>query len=255
MKRACWERWRFVAGLVGGLSGILSSGCGPSSALDGDAASSSGDVNAPVAYASHGRPNGGKPDTSSAPVPVLAWAPCGEDYPGVECAVATVPLDYRQPCEGATTGIALARVQAADPANRIGTVFVNPGGPGGSGVDLVMTWFGQFLGGLLGGRFDVIGFDPRGVGSSEPLRCFESADAETAFLASQPLFPYLAEQKRPFFQSALEFTHRCLDGRPRIAAHMSTADVVRDLDLLRQAVGDARLTYLGFSYGTYIGNT
>ena len=152
-------------------------------------------------------------------------------------------------------GIALARVPAADPAHKVGTVFVNPGGPGGSGVDMIFNGFGDFLGSVLGGRFDIVGFDPRGVGLSEPLRCFESEEAEAAFITSQPVFPYLAEQKRPFFQSALELTHRCLDGRPRIAAHMSTADVVRDLDLLRQAVGDARLTYLGFSYGSHIGNT
>ena len=134
MKRARCEGWRLVGGLVGGLSGILSSGCGPAGALDGDAAEGTGDVNAEVAYAGHGRPSGGKPD--AAPVPVLDWAPCGADFPGVECAVATVPLDYRQPCEGATTGIALARVPAADSANKVGTVFVNPGGPGGSGVDI-----------------------------------------------------------------------------------------------------------------------
>ena len=187
-------------------------------------------------------------------VPSLAWAPCGDDFPGVSCAVATVPLDHDQP-HGPAIGIALAKVPAADPAHKIGTVFVNPGGPGGSGVGLVINGFGAYLGALLEGRFDVVGFDPRGVASSEPLRCFESNEAEAALLAGSPLFPYEPEQARPFFQISNALTARCLGARARITAHMSTADVARDLDLLRQAVGDRRLTYLGFSYGTYLGNT
>jgi pimeloyl-ACP methyl ester carboxylesterase len=253
MKRVRRAGWGWLGGLVGSVSGIFLGGCGPAGDRDGDATAAP-DVNVAVASAVSSRPSSPRPG-SAPPVPALAWAPCGDDFPGVSCAVATVPLDYREPCGDATTSIALAKVPAADPAHKIGTVFVNPGGPGVSGVGLVLNGFGDLLGTLLGGRFDVVGFDPRGVGASEPLRCFESAEAEGAFLASQPLFPYLPEQKRPFFLSSLELAHRCLDGRPRIAAHMSTADVVRDLDLLRQAVGDARLTYLGFSYGSFLGNT
>ena len=187
-------------------------------------------------------------------VPTLAWAPCGDDFPGVSCAVAKLPLDYDQP-RGPAIGVALAKVAAADPAHKIGTVFVNPGGPGGSGVGLVINGFGEYLGALLEGRFDVVGFDPRGVASSEPLQCFDSNEAEAAFLAGLPAFPYLPEQKRPFFQITNALTARCLAARARISAHMSTADVARDLDLLRQAVGDRRLTYLGFSYGSHLGNT
>jgi len=189
-----------------------------------------------------------------ASVPTLAWAPCGDDFPGVACAVAKVPLDYDQP-QGPAIGIALAKVAAADPAHKIGTVFVNPGGPGGSGVGLVINGFGAYLGALLEGRFDIVGFDPRGVASSEPLQCFDSNETEATFLSGLPAFPYLPEQKRPFFQVTNALTARCLGGRARIRAHMSTADVARDLDLLRHAVGDRRLTYLGFSYGTYLGST
>jgi pimeloyl-ACP methyl ester carboxylesterase len=189
-----------------------------------------------------------------ASVPSLAWAPCGDDFPDVSCAVAKVPLDYDQP-RGPSIGIALAKVPAADPVHKIGTVFVNPGGPGGSGVGFVMSGFGGYLGALLQGRFDIVGFDPRGVASSEPLQCFESNEAEAAFLAASPLFPYLPEQTEPFFELSNALTARCLDARARITAHMGTADVARDMDLLRQAVGDRRLTYLGFSYGSYLGNT
>jgi pimeloyl-ACP methyl ester carboxylesterase len=108
-------------------------------------------------------------------VPTLAWQPCGANLPGIQCATAKVPLDYDH-AGGATIGIALARRPATDAAHRIGTLFVNPGGPGGSGVDLVKGGFGGYLADQLHGRFDVVGFDPRGAGASNPLRCFASAE-------------------------------------------------------------------------------
>lgn len=193
----------------------------------------------------------GRPGPS---VPELDWQPCGDDYPGTDCAIAKVPMDYGQPHK-AMTSIALARIPATDQANRIGSVFVNPGGPGGSGVGLVLDGFGQFLEANLGGRFDVIGFDPRGVGASDPLHCFESEDALNGYFGAQPAFPYQRDQYRPFFDAYSGLGDRCLDGSDPVARHMSTANVARDMDLLRQAVGDAKLTYLGFSYGSYLGNT
>ena len=122
------------------------------------------------------------------PVPTIAWASC--KHPGVpqaECATATVPLDYDDPT-GATTGIALARIPATDSANRVGTLFVNPGGPGVSGVGYVLGGVadpvstGEYLHDRLGGRFDVVGFDPRGVARSDPLSCFSSNAERSAFL-------------------------------------------------------------------------
>ena len=208
----------------------------------------SGDTELEEAVRSEGSPSG------VSFVPELTWEPCGEDFPGVECALAEVPLDYDKPGR-ATTALALARVPAADQRGKVGTVFVNPGGPGGSGVGMVLAGFGNYLSGLLGGRFDVVGFDPRGVGASDPLLCFETGEERDAFVSSIPVFPYLREQERPFFDAGRELAERCLARGRRMATHMSTADVVRDLDVLRQAVGDRRLTYLGFSYGSYIGNT
>jgi pimeloyl-ACP methyl ester carboxylesterase len=187
-------------------------------------------------------------------VPSIDWQSCGGDHPTAECATVPVPLDYDQP-SGATTPLALARVPATDAKHRIGTVFVNPGGPGGSGVGFVLGGFGEYLRDNLGGRFDVVGFDPRGIGASDPLHCFDSEDDLSAFLSAVPLFPYERTQYRPFYDHFASLAGRCLSRGETIAAHMSTADVARDLDLLRRAVGDRRLTYLGFSYGTYIGTT
>lgn len=108
---------------------------------------------------------------------------------------------------------------------------------------------------LLQGRFDVVAFDPRGVGYSDPMQCFDSEGDRAAFVSALPVFPYLNEQERPYFDASSSLAGTCLGRGQPIAMHMSTADVARDLDLLRQAVGDDRITYLGFSYGSYLGNT
>jgi pimeloyl-ACP methyl ester carboxylesterase len=190
----------------------------------------------------------------AATTPSLTWAPCNRGFPGSECATAIVPLDYDHP-HGATIELALARIPATDPANRIGSLFLNPGGPGSSGVNLVLFRLGGFLSTALGGRFDIVGFDPRGVGASSPMHCFEDFDELIAFLSVGPIFPYQFSQERPYFDHYRSLGDRCFGKNDPITGHMSTADVVRDLDLLRRAVGDSHLNYLGFSYGSFIGTT
>jgi pimeloyl-ACP methyl ester carboxylesterase len=193
---------------------------------------------------------GGAPAT-----PRLSWQACAGGPAGAQCAMASVPLDYDKP-RGSAIGIALAKIPATNQAGKLGTVFINPGGPGGSGVGLALGGFGAFLRDNLGGRFDVVGFDPRGVGASTPLRCFAGqADLEAYLAEFEVLFPYRTEQERPFFATSVQLADYCLARAGTIARHMSTADVARDLDLLRRAVGDRKLTYLGFSYGSYLGNT
>ncbi len=191
----------------------------------------------------------------AATVPTLKWTSCGPDFPGAQCATATVPLDYDAP-KGATTTIALARYRATNTARRIGSVFINPGGPGGSGVDTVLGGgFGPYLRAQLDGRFDVVGFDPRGVAASDPLHCFASEDDLNRVYDGLPVFPVETRQQSAFFSRTASAGARCTRAPEVIDDHMSTADVARDLDLLRRAVGDSQLTYLGFSYGTYLGAT
>lgn len=184
-------------------------------------------------------------------VPTLAWAPCGDTEPGLSCAVAVVPLDHDEPT-GPTTEIAVAKFPASRPGRRIGTLFVNPGGPGGSGVDLVES-IGAVLDEGLGGRFDIVGFDPRGVAGSSPLECFGSDDAVEDFASRRGRFPTTRRREVAFFDHWTTLFGLCAGRDQAVLRHMSTANVARDLDLLRQAVGDAKLTYLGFSYGTYLG--
>ena len=186
-------------------------------------------------------------------VPRLDWKPCEDRFPGFLCANATVPVDYDDP-GGRTTTIALAKRPASDPAHRIGTVFVNPGGPGSSGVFKVEFGLGDALDAELDGRFDVVGFDPRGVIASDPIHCFGSQEAEDHFVEGLPIFPYRPDQVKPFYDRWTSLASTCLAADP-LTRHMSTADVARDLDLLRRAVGDSKLSYLGFSYGGYIGDT
>jgi pimeloyl-ACP methyl ester carboxylesterase len=182
----------------------------------------------------------------------IDWKSCGGDHAAFDCATVVVPLDYDRP-RGATTSIAVARHPAQ--GSRLGTVFVNPGGPGGSGVQMVLGGFGPALGEALDGRFDVVGFDPRGVAASDPIHCFDSEEQLGAFFADLPAFPYLKEQRRPFFERMTSLWPQCRSQREAMLRHMSTADVARDLDRLRGLVGDRKLTYLGFSYGSYLGST
>ncbi|MEA2331564.1 MAG: hypothetical protein QOH58_1702 [Thermoleophilaceae bacterium] len=190
--------------------------------------------------------------TNGAAVPQLAWGPCPAATPEEEqalapyqCSVAEVPLSYRDP-DGQTIELALGRLPATDQANKLGSLFWNPGGPGGSGR------FPFPFSEALHQRFDLVGFDPRGIAASTPVHCFESNEQALRLFGSDfPITP--AEERRFIFRNFLG-TRLCGRNGGPLLEHMSTANVARDLDLLRQAVGDPQLTYLGYSYGTAIGS-
>jgi pimeloyl-ACP methyl ester carboxylesterase len=183
-------------------------------------------------------------------VPTLSWRNCRG---GFQCATARVPLDYDRPQDG-TISLALIRLPATDQAHRIGSLFTNPGGPGTPGV----VWLrvaAMRLPAAVRARFDIIGFDPRGVGQSSPVRCFDSTAAQQAFLDKTPAFPVGAQEQQAYSQTFQQFDQQCAQLSARILPHVSTANIARDMDLLRQAVGDAKLSYWGQSYGTYLGET
>jgi pimeloyl-ACP methyl ester carboxylesterase len=181
------------------------------------------------------------------PVPVLRWHRCDGAF---QCASARVPLDYQQPL-GQTISIAVIRHQATDPAHRLGTLFFNSGGPAEQ-IGPFLASYPQIPAGLRA-RFDVVSFDPRGFGFSTAIRCFPTLAAEHRFLAGLPLFPVGHEQELRWARTAAAFDARCASHGGRLLDHDSTADVARDMNLLRQAVGDPVLNYLGQSYGTGLG--
>jgi pimeloyl-ACP methyl ester carboxylesterase len=172
----------------------------------------------------------------------LEWQDCGDD---VECARLDVPLDHEDP-GGETIELALARRRAGgDP---IGTLLVNPGGPGFAAIPLV-TDAVFYLGEELLERFDVVAWDPRGVGDSTSVDCGDDLDAFYAVDRS----PDDAAEVEANAAAARRLARACARRSGDLLAHVSTYDTVRDLDLVREALGEEQITYLGFSYGTQIG--
>jgi pimeloyl-ACP methyl ester carboxylesterase len=194
------------------------------------------------------------PGSATPPVPVLHWRSC---YGGFQCATARVPLSYRDP-RGATISIAVLRHLATDPARRIGTLFVNIGGPGPQ-VGPIVANFGGFPA-AIAARYDIITFDPRGFGHSTAVRCFPTMAAESKFLGGLsfqglPVFPVGARQEAAAVRTWARFDARCARRNGSLLDHDTTADVARDMNLLRQAVGSPVLNYMGMSYGTGLGAT
>ncbi|GAA1332171.1 alpha/beta hydrolase [Saccharothrix algeriensis] len=173
------------------------------------------------------------------------WAPCPE-LPEVECGTLRLPVDWARP-RGEAFDLALARRRATDPARRVGSLVIHPGGPGPSGVEFAFAapqWFSP----RLLARFDVVGFDPRGVGRSAPITC--SAD----LIARGP-------STRPTTQAGFQALGRhnrdlAADCRARsgpIFDHVDSAAVAEDVDAIRRALGERRISYYGLSYGTLVG--
>jgi len=169
------------------------------------------------------------------------------------CATQSVPIDHDNPGAG-TLALAMMRRRADDPAHRIGTLFLNIGGPGGSGFLYTRTAYTKFTPAVLA-RFDIVGFDPRGVGRSDPLRCFTSQEQADQLLAQSVPVPVTTKQIDDTLDAAAQYSQDCKANAGPLLGHMSTKDVVRDLDDLRAAVGDSKLSYYGLSYGTLIGAT
>ena len=177
-----------------------------------------------------------------AATPTITFAPCDG---GFECATVPVPLDYAKPA-GPTIGLAIVRRAAPDPTTRAGALLVNPGGPGGSGIDAVES---GVVPAAAAERFDVIGFDPRGVGRSGALTC--PVPAEDPYDGNPDPGDPAAEAAT--VRSVERYVDSCAQTNPTLLPHLGTRDVARDMDRIRAALGEERISYLGFSYGTAIG--
>lgn len=192
--------------------------------------------------------NGPTATKSPVPTPVattIAWTDCGG---GFQCGTVQVPLDYSHPT-GGTIDIALNRKPATIPAQRIGSLLINPGGPGASGIDWVAASAPAFA--ILNRKFDLVGFDPRGVGRSAPVRCLDGPHMD-AFVALDGVLDD-PQEKAAAIQADKEFAAGCASLSGSVLPFVDTASAARDMDMIRAALGDDKLTYLGFSYGTYLG--
>ncbi|GAA3204374.1 alpha/beta hydrolase [Nonomuraea helvata] len=175
----------------------------------------------------------------------VAWSSCGNGY---QCGKLRVPLDYSQP-GGKQIKISLVRLPAT--GKKIGSIVLNFGGPGISGVDSLKASKAT-VSAAIRQRFDVVSFDPRGVGGSAPVRCLNTLGLD-AYFATDPTPDDRAEVKQAK-QWAKAFAGACGTSSGRqLLAHVGTGEAARDMDVMRAALGETRLTYLGWSYGTYLG--
>ena len=198
----------------------------------------------------------GAADTPGA-VPPVAWHQCPAGSAaamagGYVCATVAAPLDYRDP-SGPKIRLAVVEHAATGPARR-GVIFFNPGGPGGPGTEQLPAYTGLWPKELLR-DYDLVSWDPRGSGASTAVQCFPSAAAESAFLGPYSVFPASLGQQGAYIRRWREFGRICAARSGALLRHVSTADSARDLNLLRQALGQSRLNYLGISYGTFLGAT
>jgi pimeloyl-ACP methyl ester carboxylesterase len=176
----------------------------------------------------------------------LHWKAC---YGTFECTKVTVPLDYSHP-NASTITIAVTRLLAKDQKHRLGSLLVNPGGPGGSGVDYVLAAEFIVTKQILA-HYDLIGFDPRGVARSTPIHCL--TDSETDRLIAIDGTPTTPLQIRTLMDAAKHMADMCKARASRMLPFIGSANVARDMDLIRAILGDSQLNYLGKSYGTLIG--
>ncbi|GAA1514853.1 alpha/beta hydrolase [Streptomyces albidochromogenes] len=190
----------------------------------------------------------------------LDWKPCsaprgagsGARAPGGAwlCATLTAPLDHRAP-DGATIGIALIRSKATDSDRRLGSLLFNFGGPGGSGVAAMPGHAPSFS--TLHTRYDLVGFDPRGVAASSAVVCRDDRQTEASFrLDATPDTP---AEERAYLDDSAAFGADCAERSGKVLPHVKTSNAARDMDLVRQVLGDRKLHYFGFSYGTELGAT
>ncbi|WP_340558662.1 alpha/beta hydrolase [Streptomyces sp. GSL17-111] len=187
----------------------------------------------------------------------LTWENCEAPAPGTsppadrwECATLRAPLDYDEP-EGETLDLALIRTRATGEDGRVGSLLFNFGGPGGSGVAALPGFENAFA--TLGASYDLVSFDPRGVGRSAKVRC--QSDAEIEESLGTDVTPDTAAEEREYLAQARALSADCDEEAGELLPHVGTADAARDMDLMRHVLGDEKLHYFGFSYGTTLGGT
>nr|WP_078917298.1 alpha/beta hydrolase [Streptomyces sp. NRRL S-813] len=180
----------------------------------------------------------------------LTWRDCGA--PGFQCATLRAPLDYADPSAG-DIRLAVARKKATGPGSRLGSLLVNPGGPGGSAIDYLQQFAGVGYPEEIRARYDLVAMDPRGVARSEPVECLDDRDMDT--FTKTDMTPDDRAETDALVGEFRKFAEGCGAHDPRVLRHVSTVEAARDMDVLRAVLGDQRLNYVGASYGTLLGAT
>ncbi|MET8245633.1 alpha/beta hydrolase [Streptomyces sp. NPDC005202] len=231
---------------------VLLAGCSSgSSGSGGDEGKGRSDRSDPASTSPTAAPPSGLP--SSLTSQRLDWARCkatsNSPAPGGDwqCATLKVPLDWSRP-GGQTIGLALIRAKATG-GHRIGSLLFNFGGPGGSGVAAMPSYSSTVS--ALRERYDLVSWDPRGVGASEGVRC--RSDRQIQAAETIDATPDTPAEEQAYFQDAADFGKGCQKTAGKLLAHVSTTDTARDMDLIRQVLGDAKMHYFGISYGTELG--
>ncbi|TDC53826.1 alpha/beta hydrolase [Jiangella ureilytica] len=232
-------RLRALAGLMA-LAVAAAAGCSAEPEREGQRADVP-DRSTPAPDATEGV----EPELATFYTQTLEWRDCGE---GFQCSTATVPVDYAGP-GGETLELALLRAPATG-EERIGSLLVNPGGPGASGVEYAQL-AGSVVTDQVRERYDIVGFDPRGVAQSTPVDCVDDPDLDE-YLAADAT-PDDDAEITALEESTRDLASGCAARSGDLVPHIGTADVARDLDVLRAALGDEKLHFLGKSYGTFIG--
>ncbi len=243
-----------VAGLT--LSGCSASGSGHSAAASAPSGAGSG-------QAGHNATPAADAGLTLAPLPTaipsdlaryyrqkLQWHPC--DAPGFACATMRVPLDYAHPVAADDLKLAVSRKKATGPGARIGSLLVNPGGPGGSAIDYLHSAALSYPAPVRA-RYDMVAVDPRGVARSAPVHCL--TDPQMDSFTEVDTTPHGQAQINDIVKADKAFGAGCAQHSRKILAHVSTVDSARDMDVLRGLLGDSRLNYVGKSYGTFLGAT
>ncbi|MBW8796718.1 MAG: alpha/beta fold hydrolase [Streptomyces sp.] len=192
--------------------------------------------------------------TPSALVPYydqkLTWRECG--VPGFQCATMKAPLDYAEPGAG-DVRLAVARKKATGKAKPLGSLLVNPGGPGGSAVDYLQQYAGIGYPAEVRARYDMVAVDPRGVARSEPVECLDGPQMDT--FTETDMTPDDQRETDRLVEEFKTFAEACGKHSAQLLRHVSTVDSARDMDILRAVLGDPKLNYVGASYGTFLGAT
>ncbi|MFG3146839.1 alpha/beta hydrolase [Streptomyces sp. NPDC048243] len=180
----------------------------------------------------------------------LNWRSCG--VPGFECATMKAPLDYAKPDAG-DVRLAVSRKKATGPGKRLGSLLVNPGGPGGSAIGYLQSYAGIGYPADVRARYDMVAVDPRGVARSEPVECLTGPEMDTYTQTDST--PDDRRETDQLVASYKKFAEGCGERSPELLRHVSTVEAARDMDILRAVLGDQKLNYVGASYGTFLGAT